>query len=187
MTPSLSKSRFDENERAFLGMTLARQIFGAIYSAVQYRRETGLTRTEFGERAGRDKTGASKILKGPGNWTIQTISDVANALDLDVEFAFFDRKNPTTMFTGTGMHSTWSPSINYYGYDLSIGAESKLNMLHNLAPGLGAFLITQEANSVTVIANSQVPTSAAGYTIPGSSIATSASSIWNYFTNDAHD
>jgi transcriptional regulator with XRE-family HTH domain len=105
MLPSAKESRFDENEREFLGLTLARQIFGALYSAVQYRMESnGMTRADFGERTGRDKTGVSKLLRGPGNWTIQTISDVANALEVDVEFAFFDQRDQTRLFTATGMH-----------------------------------------------------------------------------------
>jgi transcriptional regulator with XRE-family HTH domain len=122
MLPSVKETRFDENEREFLGLTLARQIFGALYTALQYRRESeGFTRADFGERTGRDKTGVSKLLKGPGNWTIHKISDVANALDLDVEIAFFDRNNQARIFTATGMHYTPSQSYSLIG-DL-VGAQ----------------------------------------------------------------
>jgi len=77
MNPSNHAHRYDTEERNFLGETLARRIFGAIYAALMVRKEDqGLTRADFGERTGRDKTGVSKILRGPGNWTIKTISDV---------------------------------------------------------------------------------------------------------------
>jgi transcriptional regulator with XRE-family HTH domain len=114
MTHSLKESQFDEDERVFLGLGLSREVFGALYAALQYRKESlGLSRADFGERTGRDKTGVSKLLRGPGNWTIQTIADVANALELDIEFAFFDRYDQTRIFTATGMHRAALPTQNY--------------------------------------------------------------------------
>jgi transcriptional regulator with XRE-family HTH domain len=114
MINSSNESRFTGVEREFLSLTLARQIFGALYSALKYRKEShDLTRAEFGERIGRDKTGVSKLLRGPGNWTIQTISDIANALEVDVEFAFFDQHDQSIMFTATGMHHSPSLVQNY--------------------------------------------------------------------------
>jgi transcriptional regulator with XRE-family HTH domain len=104
MLPSLENSRFDESEREFLGLTLERQIFGAIYAAIEDRKSShGMTRTEFGERTGRDKTGVSKLLRGPSNWTIHTIAAVANALELTVEITFVDQYDPFRVFTPTGL------------------------------------------------------------------------------------
>jgi hypothetical protein len=115
MPPSLDTSKFDENEREFLGLTLERQIFGALYSAVQDRKDClGLTRAEFGRRIGRDKTGVSKLLRGPGNWTIRTISDFANALDLDVEITFVDRRDVNRVFTPFGFVEFPAAPQNYY-------------------------------------------------------------------------
>jgi hypothetical protein len=98
------KSRYDENEREFLGITLARQIFSAIYTAATFRKEQGeFSRAEFGQRTGRDKTGVSKLLTGPGNWTTRTISDVSNALDLEPQVVFVDRSNRSRVFTEAGV------------------------------------------------------------------------------------
>ena len=97
------KSRYDENEREFLGITLARQVFSAIYAAATFRKEQGdFSRSEFGQRTGRDKTGVSKLLAGPRNWTTRTISDVSNALDLEPQVVFVDRLNRSRVFTETG-------------------------------------------------------------------------------------
>ena len=115
MLPSHETSRFDANEREFLGITLARQIFGALYSAVEDRHTNhGLTRGELAERTGRDKTGVSKLLRGPSNWTIRTISDVANGLELDVEITFVDRYDRLRAFTPTGLAVFPEQPENYY-------------------------------------------------------------------------
>lgn len=114
MMPSNNVPRYDAEERDFLGETLARRIFGAIYAALILRKsDQGLTRAAIGDRTGRDKTGVSKILRGPGNWTIKTISDMANALDLDVEVRFVDKYNEYRIFTPTGIQYTFADTQIY--------------------------------------------------------------------------
>jgi transcriptional regulator with XRE-family HTH domain len=78
--------------------------FGAFYAAILARKEEqSLTRAALGKRMGREKTGISKLLSGPRNWQIDTISDLAEALDLRLEIALVDRVNPLRKFTPTGV------------------------------------------------------------------------------------
>ncbi len=79
-------------------------IFGAFLLAIEARRdEDSLTQTKLAELMGRDKANISKLLEGPQNWTVQTISDLAQALDLEVEFVLHDKHKPGRQFTPTGV------------------------------------------------------------------------------------
>jgi hypothetical protein len=159
MTVSNAVSRYDANEREFLGLLLSRSIFGALYSALTVRKtDLDLTRAEFGNRVGRDKTGVSKILKGPGNWTIMKISDVANALDLDIEVYFVDRYNPQRTFTSTGVMYTAS----------KVAARGYGSVLQGPQPGRNTASIDaigQQRNDVTIQYSGQVTTIEQGMSI----------------------
>jgi hypothetical protein len=134
MTNSNDMNRYDANQRDFLGESLARRIFGAIYDALMVRKkDPGLTPTEFGERIGRDKTGVSKILRGPGNWTIKKISDVANALDLEVEVRFIDRRNTHRVFTPTGIQYTFE-ATQIYSSQFEVWSENLNQVPHHNEP-----------------------------------------------------
>ncbi|MEJ0094137.1 MAG: helix-turn-helix transcriptional regulator [Methylocella sp.] len=147
MTHSLKTSKFDENEREFLGLTLARQIFGALYLAVQFRKASqGLSRVDFGDRTGRDKTGVSKLLSGPGNWTTRTISDVANALELDVQITFVDRYNPYRAFTPTG--------INYL--PVNVAAQGYMNSMGGANSGMMVEEWHRNSTNIPKLASPQV-------------------------------
>jgi hypothetical protein len=93
-----------ENRRKFAAELLEHAFFGAFYSVISARKkEQSLTRAQLGKRMGREKTGISKLLSGPRNWQISTISDLAEALDVRVEFRLVDRINPLRTFTPTGV------------------------------------------------------------------------------------
>lgn len=95
-----------KHQLQFASEVLEAQIFGAFWLAIEARRkEDGLTQNELSERTGRDKTNISKLLDGPRNWTLKTISDLAEALNLQVEFSLKDKKKPERVFTPTGV--TW--------------------------------------------------------------------------------
>jgi len=93
-----------EANRIFAAQVLEASFFGAFITAIDARKnETKLTQAELAERTGREKTGMSKLLAGPRNWKISTMSDLAVALDLTLEFALRDRLNPMRKFTATGI------------------------------------------------------------------------------------
>jgi transcriptional regulator with XRE-family HTH domain len=116
-------SRFDDNELAFLRETLFREVFGAAYNVLTVRKdEIGFTRDDLAHRTGWDKTSISKILKGPANWTLKTLSDFCNAVEVDVDIKLIDRRDPDRAFTPTGVHALKS-STSASG---EIGAKAKL-------------------------------------------------------------
>src|ERR1035437_6487781 len=92
-----------ESRRAFASEIIEASFFGAFMVAIDARKnEEHLTQVELGKRTGREKTGISKLLAGPRNWKLSTISDLAEALDLRLEFVLIDRRNPVRRFTQTG-------------------------------------------------------------------------------------
>jgi hypothetical protein len=99
-----------KKRRAFAADLLEHAFFGAFYTAIVARKnEDGLTRAQLGSRMGREKTGISKLLSGPRNWQLSTISDLSEALNLKLEFRLIDRLNPFREFTSTGVQY---PAIN---------------------------------------------------------------------------
>jgi hypothetical protein len=102
--PKLSR----EQHLQFAAQVLETQVFGAFWLAIEARRkESGLTQSLLVERTGRDKTNISKLLDKPRNWTLKTISDLAEALGVQVEVALKDKENSTRIFTPTGVR--WEP------------------------------------------------------------------------------
>ncbi|SRR6266849_9266194 len=109
-----------DDRRTFAAQLLEASFFGAFIMAIDARKnEQGLTQGELAQRAGREKTGISKLLSGPRNWTIRTISDLAEALDLAVEFVLVDRLNSFRQFTPTGIE--YNVPYQNVGSNLSVG------------------------------------------------------------------
>lgn len=104
-----------KKRREFAAEILEHAFFGAFYTAIAARKkEEGLTGAQLGSRMGREKTGISKLLSGPRNWQLSTISDLSEALDLRVDFALVDRHVPTRCFTASGVsyHAPLQLSFN---------------------------------------------------------------------------
>jgi len=90
--------------RSFASEIIEAAFFGAFAVAIDARKnEESLTQAELAKRTGREKTGISKLLAGPRNWKLSTISDLAEALDLRLEFVLVDQHFPTRRFTQTGV------------------------------------------------------------------------------------
>jgi transcriptional regulator with XRE-family HTH domain len=93
-----------EQRRAFASEIIEAAFFGAFMVAIDARKnEENLTQAELAKRTGREKTGISKLLAGPRNWKLSTISDLAEALDLRLEFVLVDQHFPQRRFTQTGV------------------------------------------------------------------------------------
>jgi len=107
------RSRFDENEREFRYHVLIRQVFGAFYEmCIKRKAEEGLNRTVLGERMGKDKSRLTQMLRGPGNWSLRTIAEFANALEMDFHFFLSDRKQPGRISRSTGIEELKLPTLD---------------------------------------------------------------------------
>ena len=90
--------------REFAKEMLEYAFFGAFHLAIKIRKkEESLTAAQLGSRMGREKTGISKLLSGPRNWQLSTISDLSEALGVRLEFSFVDKHFPSRRFTATGV------------------------------------------------------------------------------------
>jgi len=91
-------------ERAFQKEVLQTSVYGAFMSVIETRKEeNGLTQANLATLTGKDKTGVSKLLSEPKNWTIRTVSDLCVALDVQFLFCLIDNTHETRVFTGTGV------------------------------------------------------------------------------------
>ena len=106
-------SRFDEQEREFRVEVLIGQVFGAFYQmCIKRKAEDGLTRAKLGERMAKDKSHMSKLLDSPKNWTLRTIAEFANALEMDFHFFLSDRKHPGRVASSTGVEELNPPILD---------------------------------------------------------------------------
>ena len=76
-------------ERGMLRSAFASVIWGAL--ALRKKTEA-LTFKEFAKRVGASKHEVSRWFNGDPNWTINTIANIAHALDLELRIEAFDRK-----------------------------------------------------------------------------------------------
>jgi DNA-binding phage protein len=111
-----------EQRRVFASEIIEAAFFGAFMVAIDARKnEENLTQAELARRTGKEKTGVSKLLAGPRNWKLSTISDLAEALDLRLEFVLVDQHCPSRRFTQTGMAfvapQNAPPTPVGFGYD----------------------------------------------------------------------
>jgi hypothetical protein len=101
-----------DQHRKFASKILEAEFFGAFITAIETRKEEqGLTQADLGMRTGREKTGISKLLSGPRNWMLSTVSDLTEALDLRFEFVLVDKLNPVRRFTSTGVQYDLTQTI----------------------------------------------------------------------------
>ncbi len=102
--PTVTDS-YSEYDRTYVSQMLESDIFGAILTAIRYRKaNSALTQTEIARRCGKRKEQISVMMSGPSNIEIGTIAVIANALDLEFRYAFIDRISGSVAFNGTGVH-----------------------------------------------------------------------------------
>jgi transcriptional regulator with XRE-family HTH domain len=103
MSTNQRSERNSEFYRGLHAKLIERRIFGAFFSLVQDRRKTsGLTRRQLAERMGRNETAVSRLMAGPTNWTLRTISELSDALGVQFEFRLVDQADPSVQFGERG-------------------------------------------------------------------------------------
>lgn len=68
--------------------------FDAVMSLWRRRSEAGLTQKELAQRIGCSRSLVSRSLRGPGNWTLRTLAEFADALEGEVEIRVFGLDEP---------------------------------------------------------------------------------------------
>ncbi len=77
------------------GFARARDLaFDAVSELWRKRQAAGMKQTDLAEKLGRDTGWLSKKLKGPGNWTLRTFGEMAEALDGEIEIRIHPLEEP---------------------------------------------------------------------------------------------
>lgn len=95
---------YNDFDRTLNAEMLQTQIFGAYFSAIEFRKSNvNLTNVEIARRSGWSRSHITKIMARPQNWTIETISRMATALDLEFTFVLVDRTDRRKGFNANGL------------------------------------------------------------------------------------
>jgi hypothetical protein len=94
------RRRLLEYDRAMLRAAFVSLFWGAI---TEHKRRGKYTLQMLADKLGRNKSGVSRwFSRNPPNWGVDTISDMANALDLEIEIRATDRITGR-VFTSSGI------------------------------------------------------------------------------------
>jgi transcriptional regulator with XRE-family HTH domain len=89
----------------------ARSLFWGIFA--ERRKETGITFESLAKAAGSTKHEVSRWFNGDPNWTLNTMANIANALNVDLKLEAIDRATGKA-FTASGVtalrHLHWETS-----------------------------------------------------------------------------
>ena len=82
-------------ELADYGFARARDLaFDAISKLWQRRQQEGMKQKDIVQAIGRDAGWVSRNLRGPGNWTLRTIGELAEALNGELEIVIHAKDDP---------------------------------------------------------------------------------------------
>jgi transcriptional regulator with XRE-family HTH domain len=102
------------------GFARARDLaFDAVWELWRKRQANGMKQTELAEKLGRDTGWLSRKLKGPGNWTLRTFGEMAEALDGELEIRIVPLEDQLQI------------KPNFDAYDAKIITTSPQPQLHN--------------------------------------------------------
>lgn len=91
-TGTSMKTNNSDHHRDYKREMLRSSLMSLIMAVLKDRkRRNKYTLTDFASAVGRDKAQVSRWLSGSPNWSLNTISDVASALNLDIEIRAHDR------------------------------------------------------------------------------------------------
>lgn len=92
MPTNNTKREIRERERRFDRDLLRSSFISVFWSVFNARKKNGYSFTRLAEDSGIDKSAISRAFRGLPNWEIDTIADVADALDVDLIVTARDRK-----------------------------------------------------------------------------------------------
>lgn len=99
------------------------------YSALQRKKERGYTSQEMADTLGIHKSSVSRWFSGPlPNWELNTVSDIAFAMNLDLHVSACDRESGEVFKSAEFHWATASSSVDENSFTMAnddIGSESQ--------------------------------------------------------------
>lgn len=89
---SFSSERSADDRRLLLFARVRDAAFDAVYSLWLARKAAGWTQKDLCDRMDRDASWVSRSLAGPGNWTMKTFGELADALDGEIDVTVTPRE-----------------------------------------------------------------------------------------------
>jgi transcriptional regulator with XRE-family HTH domain len=95
MTSQSRISPLQPKDRANYGYARARDIaFDAVLALWRRRSAAGMKQIDVANAIGRDPAWVSRNLRGPGNWTLRTLGELAEALSGELEISVHALEDP---------------------------------------------------------------------------------------------
>lgn len=85
-----NSNTYDRDYRRHMMKSMFQSLFWHVFSV--RRKEANLTLTGLADRLGHNKSYISRLFSSPPNWQIDKISDLSDALDVDLVIEARDRK-----------------------------------------------------------------------------------------------
>ncbi len=79
MNQALGKSYFQQRQR--------NRLYEIVIKAVEAAGERGVKKRDIAARIGTSPSQISHFLSGPANWTIDSVSDILYAIDIELDFS----------------------------------------------------------------------------------------------------
>ena len=108
---STNRSKSDtEFARAYERGMLRSAFVSLFWAVITERKKRGdFTLQELAKTLGTNKAEVSRWFNGDPNWTVNTIANLANALDIEIEIRARDRRSPGTVFSPSGSSEAERP------------------------------------------------------------------------------
>jgi hypothetical protein len=120
------------------------QVFDAVLSLWRRRSAEGWTQKRVAEAIGRDPAWVSRNLRAPGNWTIQTVGELVQGLEGEVEVSTAALEDPvqyTSNYAAYNAYDGYRPDIRTGNSIGVIGTVSVKN------PVVGDFAISNRSRA----------------------------------------
>lgn len=96
----MKDKRAEEFERAFSRGMLRSMFQSLFWAVIQFKKSKGkFTQQQIADALGIDKSGVSRSLAYPSNWTIDKMSDISEALGVDIVVEARDRATGAVITT----------------------------------------------------------------------------------------
>lgn len=121
MSTLIDASRDPVYDRELASEMLQTEVFSAFYALREFRRNNvGLSNADIGRLCGWSRSQVSKLLSGPQNWTLETISQLAFGLSADFKFVLIDRTERSRNFNAGGLSIDFQSHRNFQQFDYNM-------------------------------------------------------------------